>query len=76
MQGFEKFRAYMNGFCSHYVVIGGVATVLTQEERGLPVRDSKDVDMIIICQPESKFYMKHVVKRVVVLQPISILQRC
>lgn len=48
----------MSGFRSHYVVIGGVATVLTLQDRGLPARATKDVDMIIICQPESKFYMK------------------
>ena len=48
----------MSGFRSHYVVIGGVATVLTLEDRGLPARATKDIDMIIICQPESKFYMK------------------
>ena len=48
----------MSGFRSHYVVIGGLATVLTLEDRGLPARATKDVDMIVICQPESKFYMK------------------
>lgn len=58
MQGLDKFREYMSGFRSHYVVIGGLATVLTLEERGLPARATKDVDMIIICQPETKFYMK------------------
>ncbi len=58
MQGLDKFREYMSGFRSHYVVIGGLATVLTLEDRGLPARATKDVDMIIICQPESKFYMK------------------
>ena len=41
----------MSGFRSHYVVIGGMATVLTLEERNLPARATKDVDMIIICQP-------------------------
>lgn len=58
MHGLDKFREYMSGFRSHYVVIGGVATVLTLQDRGLPARATKDVDMIIICQPESKFYMK------------------
>lgn len=58
MQGLDKFREYMSGFRSHYVVIGGLATVLALEERGLPARATKDVDMIIICQPETKFYMK------------------
>lgn len=58
MQGLDKFREYMSGFRSHYVVIGGMATVLTLEERGLPARATKDVDMIVICQPETKFYMK------------------
>jgi len=48
----------MSGFRSHYVVIGGLAMVLTLEDRGLPARATKDVDMIIICQPESKFYMR------------------
>lgn len=48
----------MSDFRSHYVVIGGLATVLTLEDRGLPARATKDVDMIIICQPEAKFYMK------------------
>lgn len=47
----------MSGFRSHYVVIGGLATVLTLEDRGLPARATKDVDMIIICQPETKYYM-------------------
>jgi hypothetical protein len=48
----------MSEFRSHYVIIGGMATVLTLEKRGLPARATKDVDMIIICQPETKFYMK------------------
>lgn len=34
MQGLEKFREYMSGFRSHYVEIGGLATVLTLEDRG------------------------------------------
>jgi hypothetical protein len=46
MQGLDKFREYMSGFRSHYVVIGGLATVLTLEDRGLPARATKDVDMI------------------------------
>lgn len=58
MQGIEKFKEYMSGFQSHYVVIGGLATVLTLEERNLPARATKDVDMIVICQPEAKQYMK------------------
>lgn len=58
MQGLEKFKEYMSGFRSHYVVIGGLATVLTLEDRNLPARATKDVDMIIICQPETKLYMK------------------
>lgn len=58
MQGLEKFKEYMSGFRSHYVVIGGLATVLTLEDRNLPARATKDVDMIIICQPEAKQYMK------------------
>ena len=48
----------MSEFRSHYVVIGGLATVMTLEERNLPARATKDVDMIIICQPEAKQYMK------------------
>lgn len=70
MQELENFRAYMSGFRSRHVVIGGVATVLTLENRGLPARATKDVDMII-CQPESKFYMKHVIKKIVMLQPFQ-----
>ena len=58
MQGLDKLREYMSEFRSHYVIIGGMATVLTLEKRGLPARATKDVDMIIICQPETKFYMK------------------
>lgn len=45
MQGLDKFREYMSGFRSHYVVIGGLATVLTLEERNLPARATKDVDI-------------------------------
>jgi hypothetical protein len=58
MQGLDKFKEYMSGFRSHYVVIGGMATVMTLKEKGLPARATKDVDMIIICQPETKLYMK------------------
>ena len=58
MQGLDKFKEYMSGFRSHYVVIGGMATVITLKEKGLPARATKDVDMIIICQPETKLYMK------------------
>ena len=58
MQGLDKFKEYMSGFRSHYVVIGGLATVMTLKERNLPARATKDVDMIIICQPEAKQYMK------------------
>ena len=58
MHGLEKFKEYMSGFRSHYVVIGGLATVLTLEDRNLPARATKDVDLIIICQPETKQYMK------------------
>ena len=58
MQGLDRFRQYMSGFRSHYVVIGGWATVINLKERGLPARATKDVDMIIICQPETKYYMK------------------
>lgn len=58
MQGLDKFKEYMSGFRSHYVVIGGMATVLTLKERNLPTRATKDVDMIIVCQPETKQYMK------------------
>ena len=57
MQGLDKFKEYMSGFRSHYVVIGGLATVMTLKERNLPARATKDVDMIIICQPEAKQYM-------------------
>lgn len=46
MQGLDKFREYMGGFRSHYVVIGGLATVLTLEDSGLPARATKDVDMM------------------------------
>ena len=46
MQGLEKFKEYMSGFRSHYVVIGGLATVLTLEDRNLPARATKDVDRL------------------------------
>lgn len=39
MQGLGKFREYMSGFRSHYVVIGGLATVLTLEDRGRTLRN-------------------------------------
>ena len=38
MQGLEKFKEYMSGFRSHYVVIGGLATVLTLEDRAFPAQ--------------------------------------
>lgn len=58
MQGLEKFKEYMKDFSSDYVIIGGTATVMALEENDLPARATKDIDMIVIFQPDTKHFMK------------------
>ncbi|MBD9537152.1 nucleotidyl transferase AbiEii/AbiGii toxin family protein [Stenotrophomonas sp. STM01] len=47
VRGLDTFAAFFAGDEAHYVLIGGVATQLVLEEAGLPVRATKDLDIVL-----------------------------
>lgn len=47
VKGLDTFAAYFDGDEAHYVLIGGVATWLALQEAGLPVRATKDLDIVL-----------------------------
>ena len=47
VRGLDTFAAYFAGDEARYVLIGGVATQLVLEEAGLPVRATKDLDIVL-----------------------------
>lgn len=47
VRGLDTFAAFFAGDEARYVLIGGVATQLVLEEAGLPVRATKDLDIVL-----------------------------
>ncbi len=45
--GLDKFREHFAAHTDQYVLIGGVATLLALEERGLQARATKDLDIVL-----------------------------
>lgn len=45
--GLDKFKEHFATYTDQYVLIGGVATVLALEERGLEARATKDLDIVL-----------------------------
>ena len=47
VRGLDTFAAFFAGDEARYVLIGGVATQLVLEEAGLPVRATRDLDIVL-----------------------------
>ena len=53
--GFEHFAKFFSGFRDHYVVIGGIATIFSLESAGAPGRPTKDIDLVVLANPNKPF---------------------
>lgn len=59
MKGLEKFKEYFQGYENYYVIIGGTACVLLNEEAGLDFRATRDIDMVLIVENMDENFVKH-----------------
>lgn len=56
IRGLEHFKNYFNLFSKNFILIGGVATYLLLEEAGASrVRSTKDLDIVLLLEPEDAF---------------------
>lgn len=53
--GYKHFADYFSAFRGHYVVIGGIATMFSLEVAGQPSRPTKDIDLVILANPDITF---------------------
>jgi Nucleotidyl transferase AbiEii toxin, Type IV TA system len=53
--GFEHFAKFFSEFRDHYVVIGGIATIFSLEAAGALGRPTKDIDLVVLANP-NKFF--------------------
>ena len=53
--GFEHFVKFFSEFRDHYVVIGGIATIFSLEAAGALGRPTKDIDLVVLANP-NKFF--------------------
>jgi hypothetical protein len=50
VRGIEKFREYFEQYADNYIIIGGTACDILQENAGLQPRATKDIDIILIVE--------------------------
>ncbi len=50
VRGIEKFKEFFADFKENYVIIGGTACDMHEEENGLTPRATKDIDMILVVE--------------------------
>ncbi len=50
VKGIERFKEYFSGFEGNYVIIGGTACEIHEEENALVPRATKDIDIILIIE--------------------------
>ncbi len=50
VRGLDKFKEYFAGFDGNYVLIGGAASNLLEEENRLVPRATKDLDIILVVE--------------------------
>lgn len=50
VRGIEKFKEYFAQYADNYIVIGGTACDILQENAGLQPRATKDIDIILIVE--------------------------
>jgi hypothetical protein len=50
VRGIEKFKEYFDQYADNYIIIGGTACDILQENAGLQPRATKDIDIILIVE--------------------------
>ena len=50
VRGFESFQEHFKGYEDCYTIIGGTACDILMSEAALPLRATKDVDMILLIE--------------------------
>lgn len=53
--GFGHFAQFFAAFRDHYVVIGGIATIFSLEAAGTFGRPTKDIDLVVLANPNEFF---------------------
>ena len=56
--GLDTFINFFKGYEDNYVLIGGAACSLWLEERGLPFRSTKDLDIVVIVEGNTDEFFK------------------
>ena len=59
INGLESFEEHFREFKDQYVLIGGTACYLIMEERELPFRSTKDIDMVLIVESLTAKFFQH-----------------
>jgi len=58
VRGIDKFKEYFAKFSGNYIVIGGTACDILQENAGLQPRATKDIDIILIVEALSADFVQ------------------
>ena len=55
MTGYAHFAEFFSDYREHYVIIGGIATIFSLESAGLAGRPTKDIDPVVLANPNRPF---------------------
>ena len=58
VRGIEKFKEYFAGYEDNYIIIGGTACDILEENAGLQPRATKDIDIILIVEALTADFVK------------------
>ena len=58
VRGIDKFREYFAGYEGNYIIIGGTACDILEENAGQPPRATKDIDIILIVEALTANFVK------------------
>jgi hypothetical protein len=58
VRGIEKFKEYFAGYEDNYIIIGGTACDMLEENAGQQPRATKDIDIILIVEALTPAYIK------------------
>jgi len=58
VRGIEKFKEYFSGYADNYIIIGGTACDILEENSGQQPRATKDIDIILIVEALTTSFVK------------------
>ncbi len=58
VRGIDKFKEYFSGFEDNYIIIGGTACDILEEQAGQTPRATKDIDIILIVEAFTTDFFK------------------